>query len=73
MDDVVTMELGVDAIQAHLIAEACRAEGMKVELLMMDESTRAVGMAPIVPHKMLVQPGDVERVVEIAADFGVTD
>lgn len=68
--EVVTIELGTDSFQAHIIAETCRAEGLKVELLTMDQSSGAIGMAPLVPHRLLVAQSAAARVIEIVADFG---
>lgn len=71
--DVVTIELGVDSFQAHIITESCRAEGLRVELLTMDHSSDAIGMAPLIPHRILVQQEDVKRVSEIVSEFGFGD
>ncbi len=54
--------LGTDRFRAQVIAEAGRAAGLEVKLLMSDDS----GYGAIQPHRLLVHPGDLERVQAIA-------
>ncbi len=62
MDDVTFVMLGTDRFKAQVIAEACRAAGLEVKLLMSDDS----GYGAIQPHRLLVHSGDLERVQAIA-------
>jgi Tfp pilus assembly protein PilN len=61
-DDIVVIRVGSDRFRAQLIAEACRAEGITVELLTGDDSGVDPFMAMIQQHRLLVAAGDADRV-----------
>ena len=65
--EIVQLELGFDRIEAHLIREVCRAEGLTAEVLYMDEGGNAPGLTALEPHQLLVRSDDVERAREIIA------
>ncbi len=59
----VEVQLGFDRFEAAMIAEACRADGFDVELLLMDASgTVAGGLAP---HRLLARETDLDMVTRI--------
>lgn len=62
-DDVVTVSLGTDIYRAHLMADACTAEGLKVRLL-----TSEMGAHPGTPgveQLLLVRAADLDEVSAI--------
>lgn len=61
MDDVTYVTLGTDRFKAQVIAEASRAAGLEVKLLMSDDS----GYGAVQPHRLLVHSADLERVQAI--------
>jgi hypothetical protein len=61
-DDIVVIRVGSDRFRAQLIAEACRAEGITVELLTGDDSGVDPFMAMIQQHRLLVAAPDADRV-----------
>jgi hypothetical protein len=61
-DDVVVIQIGSDRFRAQVIAEACRAEGITVELLTGDDSGVDPFMAIIQQHRLLVAAEDADRV-----------
>jgi len=67
----VSIPVGPDRFAAQVIAEACRAEGIRVELITAD----AFGVDPILgriqQHHLLVRPEDVPLVKEILARSGL--
>ena len=63
--EIIEIELGFDPMRAHLIHEACRAEGFQVGLRLMDQNGQTPLMHPLVPHRLMVREGDVEHVYEI--------
>lgn len=65
MSDLVTIKVGSNRWEAHLIAEACRAEGIRVELLTGDDSGVDPHLGMIQGHRLLVAAADEERVREI--------
>lgn len=65
MTSPVTVPLGSDRFRAQLIAEACRAEGIKVEVLFGDDSGFNPHLGLLQGHRLLVAPADVERVEAI--------
>ncbi len=66
----VALPVGSDRFAAQVIVEACRAEGIRVELLTAD----ALGVDPILgrmqQHKLLVRPEDLPRVRAIVERGG---
>jgi hypothetical protein len=58
--EIVSLPVGGDVFSAQVLAEACRAEGLKVELLTTEMGARpnAVG----VEQQLLVRAEDVEKV-----------
>ena len=67
--DLEYVKVGADRYRAHLIADAVRAEGIRVELLTGDDSGVDPFIALIQNHRLLVRSDDVERVREITARF----
>jgi hypothetical protein len=63
MGDVVSVPVGSDIFSAQVIAEACRAEGLRVELLTTEMAARPNTVG--VQQQLLVRAEDVERVQEI--------
>jgi hypothetical protein len=61
--EIVTVAVGSDAFRAQVIAEACRAEGLKVELLTSEMGARPTTVG--VEQQLLVRAPDVEKVREI--------
>ena len=62
-DDLVTLSLGTDIYRAHLVADACTAQGFKVSLL-----TSEMGAHPHTPgveQLLLVRAADVDEVTAI--------
>ena len=66
-DEIVTIELGFDRFEAHLLAEACRAEGCTVELLTMDDLGQAPGRLAGMPHRLLVWRSELRTVEAVIA------
>jgi len=64
-DELAYIPLGGDRYRAHLIAEAVRAEGFKVELLTADDSGVDPFLAMIQSHRLLVRSEDVDRIQAI--------
>lgn len=60
--DLERIPLGYDRFEAQVIAESCRAEGLKVELLLMDEGGNVSGLTALEPHVLLVRAVDVDAV-----------
>ncbi|MBS1195749.1 MAG: hypothetical protein H6R33_469, partial [Actinobacteria bacterium] len=54
--------VGGDRFEAQLIAEACRAAGIRVELLTADDSGVDPVLGIIQRHRLLVAAGEVDRV-----------
>jgi hypothetical protein len=69
-DELVYVPVGGDRFRAQMIAETCKAEGLRVELLTADES----GVDPIMGHiqgfRLLVSAGDTDRVRAIIGRSG---
>jgi hypothetical protein len=65
-DDLVSIDVGFDRFHAQLLAEACRAEGCTVELLVDDLAT-ATGQLVGMPNRLLVRRSEVETIEAIIA------
>ena len=63
--ELVYVAVGSDRFLAQVIAEACVAAGVRVELLTADTSGALPQLAIAQGHRLLVRPGDVERVQAI--------
>ena len=59
MDELTQVSVGADRFRAHVIAEACRAAGLEVELLMSDDTHFFVEI------RLLVRTADLERVAAL--------
>lgn len=68
MSDLVTIRVGSNRWEAHLIAEACRAEGIRVELLTGDDSGIDPHLGMIQGHRLLVAAADEDRVRQIVGE-----
>ena len=70
---LVPVPVGEDRFRAQILAEACRAAGIRVELITGDAS----GVDPVVGiiqgHRLLVRADDVERVRAILRRGGRSD
>ena len=64
MSDAVRLDLGDDIFRAEVIAAACRADGLRVQLLRNDNPETG-GFRSLQPVYLLVLADDVERVQEI--------
>lgn len=58
------MEVGQDRFRAHVILQACRAEGLLVELMAMDSDA---AWASFQPYRLVVRSEDLPEVKRIAA------
>lgn len=65
--EIVRIELGYDRFEAQIIAESCRAEGLTVEVMFMDEGGNAPGRTALEPHLLLVRSEDVEQAQAVVA------
>ena len=68
---LVYVPVGGDRFRAQVIAETCRAEGFRVELLTADESGVDPVMGRIQGFRLLVAASDVGRVHAIVGRTGV--
>jgi hypothetical protein len=66
--DVLTVDVGYDRFTFDLILAKCKASGVTVWPLQMDENGLAPGFIAMVPHKILVRPGDLPRLKAIIED-----
>lgn len=64
-DELMTVELGYDVFRAHVLLEACRAEGIKCELLRMDEWQNGQGISAGISPQLLIRKEDAERVTAV--------
>lgn len=64
MGDLTYVPVGSDRFRAQLIAEACRAAGLEVELLTADDSG-TFRYGEIQPHRLLVRFGELEQVLSV--------
>ncbi len=60
VDAIVEVEIGWDAVKAHLIAEALRADGVDIELRLMDSNGMAPGQVALMPHRVMVRLSDLD-------------
>jgi hypothetical protein len=67
-DELVTIGLGTDLTRANLVAEACRARGLHVELLASEMGAHP-GTAGV-EQRLLVRSHDVDAVREVVGDGG---
>ena len=58
-----------DRLRAQIIAEACRSEGLRVQLLLSDDS----GYANVEPHRLLVRADQLERVMAVIKRSDIPD
>jgi len=68
--EIITLTLGVDAFDAGVVAEACRDEGLTVELLRMDDHGALPGNKALLPHRLLVRSDELDEVQQILARSG---
>lgn len=68
--NLVYVPVGGDRFSAQMIAEACRAEGLRVELLTADESGVDPIMGRIQGFRLLVAAADADRVRAIVGLSG---
>jgi hypothetical protein len=68
--ELVQVPVGEDRFQAQIVAEACRAAGIRVELLTGDASGVDPVLGIIQGHRLLVRADDVERVRAILERSG---
>jgi hypothetical protein len=67
---LVYVPVGGDRFRAQMIAETCKAEGLRVELLTADESGVDPVMGRIQGFRLLVAAGDTDRVRGILGRLG---
>ena len=68
--EIVTLTLGLDAFEAGIAAEACRDQGLTVELLRMDDHSALPGNEAAVPHRLLVRSDELADARRIPARPG---
>lgn len=68
-DDLEYVPVGTDRWRAHLVAEACRAVGIPVQLLTSDASGVDPALALMQSHRLLVRRTDLDRVRTVIAGF----
>ncbi len=61
MDELQQVPLGRDRVQAQVIAEACRAAGLRVKLFLADDS----GYGPVEAHRLLVYSDELDKVMAV--------
>jgi hypothetical protein len=61
-DQLVYVPVGGDRFRAQMIAETCKAEGLRVELLTADESGVDPVMGRLQGFRLLVASADADRV-----------
>jgi hypothetical protein len=69
-DQLVYVPVGGDRFRAQMIAETCKAEGLRVELLTADESGVDPIMGRLQGFRLLVASGDADRVRAIIGRSG---
>jgi len=69
-DRLVYVPVGVDRFRAQMVAAACRAEGLRVELLTADGSGVDPIMGRIQGFRLLVRSADLARVQAIVGRDG---
>jgi len=69
-ENLVYVPVGGDRFRAQMIAEACRAEGIRVELLTADESGVDPVMGRLQGFRLLVTAADEGRVRAIIGRSG---
>jgi len=69
---LVQVPVGEDRFHAQILAEACRAAGIRVELITGDASGVDPVLGIIQGHRLLVRADDVERVRAILKRSGRT-
>ena len=67
MDDLTHVPVGMNRFRAQVIAEACHAAGLKVELLSSDSS----GELPL--YRLLVRSDDLEQVLAVIEKSDIAD
>ena len=68
--ELVYVPVGGERLRAQMIAEACRAEGLRVELLTADESGVDPVMGRIQGFRLLVSAAAADRVRAVIAHSG---
>jgi hypothetical protein len=68
--EIVTLRLGFDAFEAGIAAEACRDQGLTVELLRSDDQGALPGNQAAVPHRLLVRSDELADAQRILARSG---
>lgn len=66
-DEFAYVPVGGDRFQAQIIAEACRARGIRVQLLTADDSGVDPHLGMVQGHRLLVAAGDLAAVRESVA------
>jgi hypothetical protein len=69
-DQLVYVPVGGDRFRAQMVAETCKTEGLRVELLTADESGVDPVMGRIQGFRLLVASADVNRVRAIIGRSG---
>lgn len=65
MAEFAELDVGPDRIEAELVAAACRAEGLRVELLTADDEGTFPMWGLIQHHRLLIRAEDRERVESV--------
>jgi hypothetical protein len=67
--ELAYVSIGPDRYQAQIIADACRSEGLRVELLLADIEGNAPNLGWVESHRLLVLAEDADAVRAIVDDF----
>ena len=60
-DELVQIPMGTNRFRGQVIAEACQAAGLRVQLLLSDDS----GYGNVEPHRLLVRSDQLEQVMAV--------
>lgn len=66
---VVEVPIGYDRLQAQIVSDICKSEGIRNELVVFDETRAEMGAAARIPNRLVVDEADVEAVQRIVADL----
>jgi hypothetical protein len=68
-DELPYIPMGTHRFRAQIIAEACRNEGLRVQLMLSDDS----GYANVEPHRLLVRSDQLEQVMAVIKRSDIPD
>ena len=68
-DELTYVPIGTNRFRGQIIAEACRNEGLRVQLLLSDDS----GYGNVEPHRLLVRTDQLEHVLAVISRSDIPD